>query len=149
MRRTDLERFEQFYIPVTETGCWLWTGSEKGHGGYGGFKYKNKTLRAHRVSYELHVGPIPPGLTLDHLCRVRFCVNPKHLEPVTHKENSLRGYGVGAINFRKTHCIHGHEFNKSNTRIRTDGRGRECLACKRVQYRTDYLKLKHAQQRQT
>ena len=103
--------------------CWLWTGvTSKGYGlmGAGGRKY-----RVHRFAYELLVGPIPDGLVLDHLCRVRNCVNPAHLEPVTDLENILRGERAS-----KTHCIHGHEFTPENTSRNAAGH-RDCLTCKR------------------
>jgi hypothetical protein len=75
-------------------------------------------------------GPIETGLTVDHLCRNRRCVNPDHLEIVTNKDNILRGLSFAAMNKAKTHCIHGHEFNEQNTRHRHNGT-RECLQCRR------------------
>ena len=95
------------------SGCWLWTGSIDGVG-YGRIWNGIKMTGAHRVVYELLVGPIPDGLQLDHLCRVRHCVNPSHLEPVTCRENLLRGVGVSAKAARQTHCIHGHELTEEN-----------------------------------
>jgi hypothetical protein len=76
-------------ITVTEAGCWLWNG-RPGRNGYGRISIGNRVLYVHRVSYEHHVGPIPAGLTIDHLCRVRLCVRPDHLEPVTRAENTRR-----------------------------------------------------------
>jgi hypothetical protein len=84
---------ERFLAKVKKdsSGCWLWTGGRKPTG-YGNFKAHSKsTVNAHRWSYEQHVGPIPDGLVLDHLCRVRHCVNPAHLEPVTTRVNLARG----------------------------------------------------------
>src|ERR1019366_4519713 len=86
-----LERFLKFVLPEPNTGCWLWTGGLN-RGGYGQFMTPPCTV-AHRVAYELFVGPIPEGLQLDHLCRVRSCVNPQHLEPVSQQENIRRGLG--------------------------------------------------------
>ncbi|MFI5649963.1 HNH endonuclease signature motif containing protein [Streptomyces anulatus] len=96
-----------------------------------------KTRRAHRVAYELLVGPIPSGLHLDHLCHTedascpggpaclhRRCINPRHLDPVTNAENAAR-----SVNARKTHCTNGHEFTAANTRI--DRGHRVCRACDR------------------
>jgi transcriptional regulator with XRE-family HTH domain len=76
---------------VDANGCWIWLGRINGFG-YGEIKCGERRLKAHRVSYEHHVGPIPEGLDLDHLCRVRPCVNPEHLEPVTRSENVRRGH---------------------------------------------------------
>jgi hypothetical protein len=81
----------------------------------------------------LLVGPIPEGKQLDHLCRNRACINPEHLEPVTAKENILRGESFSAKNARKTHCIHGHELSGDNLRILKHGR--VCLECRRTKDR--------------
>ena len=120
---------ERFWSKVlkAQDGHWYWTGrlSDQGYGIYGGFK---PARRAHRVSYEETVGPIPDGLEIDHLCRVRDCVNPAHLEPVTRAENARRGDG-GKYWAAKTHCPQKHEYTKDNT-INYRGR-RFCLACKR------------------
>lgn len=120
---------EWVWARVDKSGdCWLWT-SEIGRKGYGRLvDPQGRRLLAHRVVYELVVGPIPDGLTLDHLCRVHACVNPEHLEPVTTRENVLRGQGVAAINAAKTHCSHGHEFTPENTRVGSD-RERICRQC--------------------
>jgi hypothetical protein len=90
-------------VHKTET-CWFYEGN-KSWNGYGVFWFDGKSIRAHRYVYELLVGPIPKGLTLDHLCRVRHCVNPDHLEPVTIAENVRRGYRLYKP---KTHCKRGH-----------------------------------------
>ncbi len=111
--------------------CWLWT-AYTGSWGYGKFWISSrKGVRPPRYAYEFCVGPIPEGLTLDHLCRVRACVNPDHLEPVTNRENILRGCGVAATNARKTHCLRGHAFTKANTYIPYFGR-RICRTCRRL-----------------
>jgi len=114
----------------TEGGCWFWMGTKAG--GYGRFynPAQRRVVPAHRFAYENRIGPIPEGLTLDHLCRNRSCVNPKHLEPVTNKENVLRGEGPTAKNKRKTHCTRGHAYDEENTYIRPNGR-RRCRACDR------------------
>ena len=119
----------RFWSKVEKTDtCWLWTAS-KNHNGYGIFDINGKTQRAHRLSYELYKGKIPDGLQIDHLCRVRHCVNPDHLEAVTRKENILRGICFSAINKRKTHCYKGHEFTKDNTYINPSG-SRRCIICR-------------------
>ena len=97
--------------------CWIWQGKPKREG-YGEFYYQGAPKYAHRLSYEWSVRPIPPGLHIDHLCRVRICVNPGHLEPVTTLENTTRGDGPRLTSERgraKTHCKHGHEFTEANT----------------------------------
>ncbi|MBP5913182.1 HNH endonuclease [Streptomyces sp. LBUM 1486] len=96
--------------------CWLWTGVLT-LGGYGRIKVQGRNALAHRVAYEEWVGPIPEGLDLDHLCRVRNCINPAHLEPVTHAENTLRGEGITAQQAQQTHCKRGHAFDEENTYV--------------------------------
>lgn len=129
-----IDRFTRFWQLDEATGCWLWTSCIDPCG-YGTFTERGKNIGAHRWSYQHHVGPIPAGLELDHLCFVRHCVNPAHLEPVTHHENTLRGKGLGAINIAKTHCPHGHPYNEANTRWY---RGhRYCRQCKREAGRAD------------
>ena len=115
-------RYEQ-KVTVLDSGCWEWTGC-KIWNGYGRIHQiidgKRKMILAHRAVYEILVGPIPEGLTLDHLCRNRSCVNPAHLEAITMRDNVLRGVGPTAINARKTHCINGHLLPASR-------KCRECL----------------------
>lgn len=119
----------RFWRKVDKTGvCWEWTGwrDSDGYGKFGGRRLL--TNRAHRLAYELVVGPIPDDLPLDHLCRNPGCVNPAHLEPVTHRENILRGVGRTAQNARKTHCAKGHPYDEVNTIWRKSG-GRRCRQC--------------------
>jgi hypothetical protein len=111
-------------------GCWLWTGAINKYG-YGHFKLDSKTYRAHRIVYQYLIGEIPKGLEPDHLCRVRSCVNPAHLELVTHKVNIQRGKKtrkIGAWQRSKTHCPQGHPYDEVNTYIRPDGK-RGCRKC--------------------
>lgn len=127
---------ERLWGRVTKTStCWLWTGNVTRQG-YGRVQPGDgrPTMGVHRLAYELLVGPIPEGLVLDHLCRVPRCVNPSHLEPVTNAENLRRGVSPSALNGRKTHCIHGHEFSGDNLRFDPTGR-RVCRACERAKWR--------------
>lgn len=119
-----LRRFLLKAWPVE--GCWIWCGSLLLHGGYGQFNNGRTMVLAHRWAYEHFVGPIPDGLDLDHLCRVRSCVNPEHLEPVTRSENLRRGYAARGV---KSHCAQGHPFDEVNTFPRHDG-GRGCRICR-------------------
>lgn len=127
-KQSTEERFMERVHVDKVTGCWLWTASCQ-YTGYGRYRYNGKDCRAHRASYEIFVGTIPDGLDLDHLCRVRKCVNPEHLEPVTRRENLNRGIGISAINHHKTHCKNGHEFTPENTYITPAGY-RQCQTCR-------------------
>lgn len=118
------------------TGCWLWTAALQNKG-YGRVRIGDREFLAHRAAYLLYVGPIPEGLTLDHLCRTPRCVNPEHLEPVTQRENNLRGTGASAVNAVKTHCLRGHEFTSENTYVRPGGQ-RMCRVCRRIREREHY-----------
>jgi len=123
-------------IEENEVGCWLWTGSLMNEG-YGRLTWKSpttgkRTNLAHRVSYEIFNEPIPAGKELDHLCRVRRCINPTHLEPVTHRENMMRSpIAIAASNAAKTHCPQGHEYSFENTSIyrRPGYTMRSCKTC--------------------
>lgn len=126
--KTDIQRFETKYIPVPESGCWIWLGSHNSHG-YGQFHIRNRGIGAHCFSYEHYCGSIPQGMTIDHLCRVRSCVNPHHLRVVSNRQNVLSGIGLTAKNAIKTHCARGHEFDLLNTIYRRTG-GRRCRACR-------------------
>ena len=128
-------------VNKTET-CWLWTGTINDQG-YG---ISRRHFRAHRIAYELLVGPIPDGLQLDHLCRVRNCVNPDHLEPVTARTNTRRGVGFAAQRAAQTHCKREHEFTEENTYIRRNGT-RLCRTCaKEAENRRPHRK-NHAKKR--
>lgn len=106
--------------------CWLWTGTTV-HGGYGQARWNGEPHQAHRLVYELTVGPIPDGLMLDHLCRVRHCVNPAHLEPVTSHENILRGQVPTA---NRTRCKNDrHDLDQVGVYIDSSGCHR-CAACR-------------------
>jgi hypothetical protein len=111
-------------VPFHE--CWEWVGAVQS-GGYGNIRVAGRNLKAHRLSFELNVGPIPEGLVIDHTCRNRACVRPEHLEAVTQRVNVLRGDSKMARNAVQTHCVNRHEFTPENTKI--DSHGRHCRAC--------------------
>lgn len=135
MDTATLARFTRKFT-VDANGCWVWTAAVES-GGYGHMNVggrAGKMMRAHRLSYEHYIGPIPAGLDLDHLCRVRRCVNPAHLEAVTRRVNLLRGETLTAACAAATHCPQGHPYDGENTYVRTDaGREgqRQCKACNR------------------
>lgn len=117
-------------VSVDEAGCWFWNG-ELHYGGYGRAaspSNRRKSVQTHRFVFECLVGPIPEGLELDHLCRVRRCCNPEHLEPVTHRENMLRGQTIAALNAAKTHCPSGHPYAGDNLHVDAKGH-RKCRQC--------------------
>lgn len=120
---------ERFIEKVDKSGdCWLWISSLK-PAGYGEFHYLGRIEYAHRWLFERTNGPIPAGHDLDHLCRVRSCVNPEHLEPVIRRINTARGLNKAANAILNNRCWVGHEFNSDNTYIQADG-GRRCKRCK-------------------
>ena len=119
---SSLPTYFQDRIAPAESGCWEWTGPLH-HNGYAACSRTAGTNRGHRVTYMLLVGPIPAGLVLDHLCRVRRCINPMHLEPVTDDENKRRG------NALITHCPQGHEYAPDNTYIKPGSSTRSCRRC--------------------
>lgn len=126
MDAKTLDRFTAKYVEGSAVECWPWLASVNGEG-YGWFR-DGKVRNAHRVAYEHFVGPIPAGMDVDHLCRNTGCVNPAHLQPVSRRENILRGIGVTAQNARKTRCKRGHPLSGDNLLL--DSRGRACRACR-------------------
>lgn len=131
-------------VKVDEAGCWIWQGYIA-ENGYGTFRTsKDKRGPAHRRGYELLVGPVPKHLELDHLCRVRACVNPGHLEPVTPAVNRNRAPScIEVVNKAKTHCPKGHEYDEQNTYVRSGKR--HCRECMRAYNRRRYWERKEAQ----
>jgi hypothetical protein len=129
IRKNPVSRFlSSFQCPGQD--CWEWNGGMH-RKGYGVFWDGSKLRKAHRYSYELFRGAIAIGLTLDHLCRNRKCVNPDHLEPVTNRVNIMRGEGIASRNARKTHCLRGHPLEGKNLLIDSQGY-RQCRKCYRA-----------------
>ena len=119
---TALDRFWQNVVKRS-SGCWTWTGRADSFG-YGRISIEGRYTGAHRFAYETFVGPVPEGLELDHLCRTRLCVNPAHLEPVTHAENMERA------RVARTHCRHGHPVTEENTYTSPTTGHRSCRVCR-------------------
>lgn len=126
--------------PEPNTGCLIWEGSVnlQGYATIQRRKISSVPMLTHRFVYELSFGPIPEGLELDHLCRVRCCINPTHLEPVTHSENMKRS----PLKPQRiaTHCVHGHPFSGENLVLKKDRRA--CRECRRKSFRKWYEKQK-------
>lgn len=121
-------------IQISDTGCWIWQKATAKNG-YGQIGHEGRTRSTHRLAYETFVGPVPEGLQLDHLCRVRACCNPEHLEPVTQSENIQRSPLIV-----KTHCKQGHELTEDNliVRQRQTYTMRNCRTCHNESVRRRY-----------
>lgn len=137
--RPALDRFAE-KIALTDSGCVEWIGGLNSVG-YGQFWLGRTDLSetgkayAHRWSYEYHVGPIPDGLHLDHLCRNRACINPDHLEPVSRRENILRGVSPSALAARTDECPQGHPYAGDNLYVPPGTTHRCCRTCRRARNR--------------
>lgn len=119
--------FDDMFMPEPNTGCLIWLGARDSKG-YGRVYLGGKIWKAaHVVAYERERGPVPPGLQLDHLCQLKPCGNPAHLEPVTNRENVCRGPRIVAAR-AATHCRHGHAWTTENTYRHPSG-SRVCRAC--------------------
>lgn len=145
MRQSTSEDFWKHVIK--SDGCWRWNRSHF-RSGYARVKFKGRDTVAHVISWELTNGPVQNGLELDHLCRNRGCVNPSHLEPVTHRENMIRGNTAIRTNALKINCREGHPLAGDNLFVRKDGR-RRCRACERATAKrlrnTDKYRRNHAE----
>lgn len=133
-------RFESKVERVTESGCWIWLGTII-NGGYGHCSLADRRVLAHRASYEHVNGAIPAGLVLDHLCRVRECVNPAHLRAVTQRDNVLAP-GSQCLTKRhaeKSHCPRGHAYSGDNLWFNDRG-GRRCRICTNASNRAGKLR---------
>lgn len=125
---------------VVDGECWRWTGAvDRGGSGYGRVQWNGVERRPHRVFYEMFYGPIPEGLTIDHLCRNHMCVNPTHLEAVTSRVNTLRGNWPAAVNSRKSTCPRGHAYSGTNLYGR-----RICHECERIRHKRKRASLRAA-----
>lgn len=120
-------------------GCWIWPGHVDSDG-YGRFRFGRRNWAAHRVSYEVHVGPISEGLVIDHICRVRRCIKPAHLRAVDRKTNALENStSVSALAAQKTHCPRGHPYDGDN--LSTGAGDRRCRTCDRARALAYYHKV--------
>ena len=138
------ERLLRHSIPVTESGCVIWLGYTNEYG-YGKITINDKSKWVHRVAYEEANGGISRGLDIDHLCRVRCCINPSHLEAVTRRVNLLRGNTRTAMHAAKMTCKRGHPFADSNLRVDLKKNGlvvRQCKECDKIRQRARYIKKK-------
>jgi hypothetical protein len=135
-----VSKFTLKYFINQETGCWEWTAG-KSSDGYAMMYLEGKMIYSHRWSYEYYNTAIPSKYIIDHLCRVRHCVNPNHLEAVTSKENTRRGdhSRMGWNNKEKTHCPNNHEYSKENTYIKNK-KYRVCATCAKEQSKNYYNK---------
>ena len=141
------KRFWSKVDPDPIFGCWIWVAG-KMESGYGVFWVNPKMHVAHRVAYEALVAPIPSHLQIDHLCRVRHCCNPFHLELVTARENLVRGFGASGLNARKTHCPSGHPYSGDNLKVNRTTGGRVCIECERSNNRNSYERKRRHEREQ-
>lgn len=136
--KTAEERFAEKWRE-DENGCHVWT-ARKVRGGYGKFWLGCRHRSAHCVAWEWARGPVQDGKQLDHLCRNRACVNVDHLEPVTCRENTLRGVGIAAVYSKRTHCMRGHQLPEIEIKMvrGKPRRHRTCRECDRLNHRMNY-----------
>lgn len=142
MRPSKPMRIEPEDYEVQADGCWIYTRAKPGGNGYAQVKRGRAgrfgLIGAHRLAYIQKHGPIPEGLVIDHLCRTPLCVNPDHLEAVTHAENILRGTAPSALNARQTHCKRGHALEGDNLKIIRASGSRVCRICQSARMHAKY-----------
>ena len=135
MNLQDLPLRFRSKVEIDENNCWLWTASKRR--GYAMYWNNRRQNQGHVFAYNYFYGEVLAGLCIDHLCRVRHCVNPHHLEPVTLRENILRGEGFAAQQAKMTHCKYGHEFTEENVYLYKNMR--HCRVCRKVKQRKEYM----------
>jgi hypothetical protein len=149
------DRIQEMITNRDRSECWLYWGALKASG-YASVSLREsgtkRTVRAHRLANEIMTGePFPVDLVADHLCRNKACVNPFHIEPVTVRENTVRGFGPSALNATKTHCLMGHRLDGENLRIKPNkthgGNVRYCRTCSRTRAR-EYARRNREQDKQ-
>lgn len=152
MARTQLSDRIRLNTTTDENGCWIWK-RYTARNGYGMIGVGSRTdgtrntALAHRVAYQEFVGDIPDGLQIDHLCKIRNCVNPKHLEAVTPKENVSRSDAYYKVLMGKTECPHGHQYSEENLYVyptKFGGVKRNCKTCMKQRTRHRYVEKKLA-----
>ena len=133
--KTYLQRLFEKCQPEPNSGCWLWIGALN-RDGYSNFSFRGESTLGHRASYILFRGKIPKTKEIDHLCRVRCCVNPAHLDLVTRGENIMRSpLTLPNLRAAQTHCKHGHPFDEANTYFDERAGKRSCRTCGRLNMR--------------
>jgi len=145
-KQSDIPRFEAKYV-IDDSGCWLWTAAlnTKGYGAFSLGGRSRRPVMAHRLAWVIKNGPILNELVIDHLCRVRNCVNTNHMELVTAGENTRRG--LGNRYKERTHCIKGHEFTEDNIYVNSSRpNARVCIKCNNRRNREYHQRLRDKKQ---
>ena len=137
MTPRQLNSFDRRHMPEPNTGCWLWIGGLKPDG-YARF---NTRKTGHQMSFEHWIGKVPEGKEIDHICNMRCCVNPKHLQAITHKENIAKS-GAWEFNRKKTNCPKGHPYSGDNLYVL--GTNRQCKICRRAYVKAYRLRKKES-----
>lgn len=141
--QAEVDRFWSRVVVDETSDCWVWVGS-RGRDGYGRTRVRESSQLAHRVAFATWAEPLRKGLQLDHLCRVRSCINPKHLEQVTARENVRRGVAPPAVQAKRTVCVRGHPLNGPDARLYAGqaGKHRQCIVCRAIRDHARYRRRK-------